>query len=329
MFKTGKILKEAKRLQKTIVFPEGEICERVIGAVEIILRKKIAKVIFLGDEKKILSRSSRLKNATIINPKTSELLNEFVQSLAKIRAHKGVDEKRARQLLKDNFYFATMLVQHGYADGILGGTKTPTADVLRPALQILKTKPGVRLVSSCVLLVGTKKFNFGENNVIVAADCALNVSPTSEDLKEITLATCASARVFCKFEPRVAMLSFSSFGSGGKEHESILKIKKAIKLVKKADENLLIDGEMQLDCALLPQVAKQKATNSPVAGRANVLIFPDLNSGNIGYKLMERFGKLQAVGVIMQGFKKPVNDLSRGCSVRDIVVMTAITCLQT
>lgn len=329
MFKTRKILKEAKRLQKTIVFPEAQKCERIIQAVEIILRKKIAKVILLGDEKEILAKSPRLKNATIINPQTSQLQPEFVAALAKIRAHKGVDERKARELLKDNFYFAAMLVEQNYADGYLGGTQTATADVLRPALQILKTKPTVRLVSSCVLLVGTKKFNFGERNVLVAADCAMNVSPTSEDLKEIALATCATTRTFCKVEPRVAMLSFSSFGSGGKEHESIIKIRKAIELVKKSDEKVLIDGEMQLDCALIPQVAKLKSPESPVAGKANVLIFPDLNSGNIGYKLMERFGKLQAVGVIMQGFKKPVNDLSRGCSVRDIVVMTAITCLQT
>jgi phosphate acetyltransferase len=329
MFKVNELISRAKKLNKTIVFPEAENSERVIKAVEIVLKNKIANVILLGDEKTILSHSTHLKGATIINPKTSQLMPEFVEKLVQIRANKGLTTEQAKELLKDNFYFATMLVELGYADGYLGGCETATANVLRPALQVIKTREGIRLASSCVLLVGTNKLHFGENDVIVSADCAVNINPNAEDLKDIVLATVLSAKTFCNItNPRVAMLSFSSFGSGGNKDESILKIRDAINLVRQTDKSITIDGEMQLDCALVPEVAKIKSKNSAVAGRANILVFPDLNSGNIGYKLMERFGKLQAVGVIMQGFKKPINDLSRGCKVMDIVVMTAVTCLQ-
>ncbi|NCB48564.1 MAG: phosphate acetyltransferase [Clostridia bacterium] len=328
MFKITELINCAKKLNKTIVFPEAEISERVIKAVEIVLKKKIANVILLGDEEVILSKSKCLKGAIIINPKTSELISEFIEKLVEIRSNKGLTTEQARELLKNNFYFASMLVELGYADGYLGGSETSTANTLRPALQIIKTKNDIKLVSSCLIMVGTKKHNFGENNVIVTSDCALNISPNADELKDIVLSTVQSAKTFCSITPRVAMLSFSSFGSGGDNDESVLKVRKAIELVRAKDKTLLIDGEMQLDCALVPEVAKIKSKNSNVAGRANILIFPDLNSGNIGYKLMERFGHLQAVGVIMQGFKKPVNDLSRGCKVSDIVVMTAITCLQ-
>lgn len=328
MFKVNDLLKRAKKLNKTIVFPEAEISERVIKAVEIVLKKKIANVILLGDEKIIFSKSKHLKGATIINPKTSELLPEFVEKLVEIRKNKGLTTEQAKELLKDNFYFASMLVELGYADGYLGGSETSTSNTLRPALQIIKTKEDLKLVSSCHIMTGTKKHSFGENDVILTADCALNINPTAEELKEIVLATVQSAKTFCPITPRVAMLSFSSFGSGGDKDESVLKVRKAIELVKSANKDILIDGEMQLDCAIVPEVAKIKSKVSKVSGNANILIFPDLNSGNIGYKLMERFGHLQAVGVIMQGFKKPINDLSRGCKVSDIVVMTAITCLQ-
>ena len=328
MFKISSLFKEAKRLNKTIVFPEAEYSERVIKAVEIVLKKQIAKVILLGNPEKILEKSKRLKKAIIIDPKNSELMPEFIEELVRIRGHKGVDEAKAKELLADNFYFATMLVKMGYADGYLGGAKTSTSNVLRPALQIIKTKEGTKTASSCFMIVGTNKLGFGENNVLFVADSALNISPSAEQLKDIVLSTTKTAVDFCNISPKVAMLSFSSFGSGGDEDASILKIREAIELVKKEKRELTIDGEMQLDCALVKEVAKVKAKNSLVAGQANILIFPDLNSGNIGYKLIERFGKLQAVGVIMQGFKKPINDLSRGCNVKDIVIMTAITSIQ-
>ncbi|MBQ3214290.1 MAG: phosphate acetyltransferase [Clostridia bacterium] len=328
MFKVEDLLDKAKVLNKTIVFPEADYSPRVLEAVEIVLKKNIAKVILLGDPDSLTKKSDKIKNATIINPKTSDLMPEFVEKLVEIRKSKGLTPEDAKKLLEDNFYFACMLVQCGYADGFVGGAETATSDVLRPALQIIKTKPGIKTASSCVLMVGTDKMGFGENNVVVAGDCSLNINPTAEQLADIALATAESAKKFCNITPKVAMLSFSSFGSGGNSDESILKVREALKLVKERDKDLVIDGEMQLDCALIESVGKLKGKGSKVAGQANVLVFPDLNSGNIGYKLMERFGGLQAVGIIMQGFNKAINDLSRGCCVNDIVVMTAVTALQ-
>ncbi len=328
MFKVEDLLNKAKALNKTIVFPEADYSQRVLEAVEIVLKKKIANVILLGDPDSLSKKSTNIKNATIINPKNSDLMPEFVDKLVEIRKSKGLTPEDAKKLLSDNFYFASMLVQCGYADGFVGGAETATSDVLRPALQVIKTKPGIKTASSCVLMVGTDKLGFGENNVVVAGDCSLNINPTAEQLADIALATAESAKSFCNITPKVAMLSFSSFGSGGNSDESILKVREALNIVKERDKNLIIDGEMQLDCALIEEVGKLKGKGSKVAGQANVLIFPDLNSGNIGYKLMERFGKLQAVGIIMQGFNKAINDLSRGCCVNDIVVMTAVTALQ-
>lgn len=328
MFKVEDLLNKAKALNKTIVFPEADYSQRVLDAVEIVLKKKIANVILLGDPDSLSKKSSNIKNATIINPKNCDLMPEFVDKLVEIRKNKGLTPEDAKKLLNDNFYFASMLVQCGYADGFVGGAETATSDVLRPALQVIKTKPGIKTASSCVLMVGTDKLGFGENNVVVAGDCSLNINPTAEQLADIALATAESAKSFCNITPKVAMLSFSSFGSGGNSDESILKVREALNIVKERDKNLIIDGEMQLDCALIEEVGKLKGKGSKVAGQANVLIFPDLNSGNIGYKLMERFGKLQAVGIIMQGFNKAINDLSRGCCVNDIVVMTAVTALQ-
>ena len=326
MFNVTTLINRAKKLDKTIVFPEAEISDRVIKAVEYILRHKIAKVILLGDEKIIVSKSKKLKGAVIINPKTSELVDEFVNKLVELRGHKGVDNNKARELLKDNNYFASMLVYLGFADGYLGGAENTTANTLRPALQIIKTKDDVDIVSSCFMMVG--KHKYGQDGVVFVADCALNVAPTAKDLKDITLSTVKTARDLCKIDPRVAMLSYSSFGSGGNDDVSILKMREALQLIKTEDKSLNVDGEMQLDCAIVPEVGQRKGKDSPVAGKANILIFPDLNAGNIGYKIMERFGKMDAVGVIMQGFKKPVNDLSRGCKVKDIILMTAITCIQ-
>ena len=328
MFKVKNLLKEAKSLNKTIVFPEADNSERVLKAVEIVLSKKIANVILLGNPESLIKKSNKIQGATIIDPSKSELKPEFVEKLVEIRKDKGLTKEEAEELLKDNFYFASMMVEMGYADGFVGGAEIATSKVLRPALQIIKTKEGIKTVSACVMFVGTKKLGFGDNNVLVVGDAALNINPTAEQLADIAIATSKSAKSFAGITPKVAMLSFSSFGSGGDKDETILKIREAIKIVKEKDPTLEIDGEMQLDCALVESVAKLKGKGSLVAGNANVLIFPDLNSGNIGYKLIERFGGVQAVGIIMQGFNKPINDLSRGCSVKDIVVMTAVTCLQ-
>lgn len=329
MFKVTQLYKKAKALGKTVVFPEADNSDRVLKAAEIVLKKKIANVILLGSPEVITQKSNKINGATIIDPKKSDLLPEFITKLMEIRKSKGLTEEEAKKLLQDRFYFASMLVELGYADGFVGGAETSTANVFRPALQIIKTRPGVETVSSCVMMVGTSKLGFGENNVLFCGDSGLNINPTAEQLADIALATAKSAETFCDITPRVAMLSFSSFGSGGDKDESILKVRKALEIVKSKDKKLLIDGEMQLDCALVKSVAELKSKGSKVAGKANVIIFPDLNAGNIGYKLMERFGRLQAVGIIAQGFNKPINDLSRGCCVKDIVVMTAITCLQT
>ena len=328
MFKVKNLINEAKKLNKTIVFPEADNSERVLKAVEIVLKKKIANVILLGDPNSLTKKSTKISGATVINLKTSELLPEFIDALVEIRKDKGLTKEEATELLKDKFYFASMMVELGYADGFVGGAEIATSKVLKPALQIIKTKKEIKTASACVMFVGTKRLGFGDNNVLFVGDAALNINPTEEQLADITLATSQSAKTFANITPRVAMLSFSSFGSGGDKDESILKVRKALEIVKQKDPTLLVDGEMQLDCALVESVAKLKGKDSKVAGKANVLIFPDLNSGNIGYKLIERFGGVQAVGIIMQGFNKPINDLSRGCSVDDIVVMTAVTCLQ-
>ena len=328
MFKISSILSKAKSLNKTIVFPEAEESLRTIKAVEILLNKHICNVILLGSPEKILSMSNKLKRAVIIDINDSILVDEFAEKIAELRAHKGVTLEAAKELAKDKMYFATMLVYSGYADGMVAGAESATNTVLRPALQLIKTKPGIKTASSCFMMVGTNKLSFGENNVLFVSDCAFNICPNAEELRDITFATCQTAKSLAGIEPKVALLSFSTLGSGGDKDETILKMRQALSLIKEQDKNLLVDGEMQLDCALLPDVAKVKAPNSQVAGRANILIFPDLNSGNIGYKIMQRFGSLQAVGVIIQGLNKPVCDLSRGASVQDIVNISAITAIQ-
>ena len=327
MFSLKNLEKRARDRKKTIVLTESTTSDRVLEATKIILKKQIANVVLLGEPEFFATKAKFVKGATIIDYKNSPLAEDFADKLATIRKNKGLTIDMARELIKDEFYFATMLVYEGYADCMLGGTMSSTASVLRPALQIIKTKENIKTASSCFMFVGAKKLGFGENNLLFASDCALNKNPSSEELKDIVLATCCTAKDIGEITPKVAMLSYSSFGSGG-EDESINKIRDAITLVKKEDENILIDGEMQLDTALMPEVAKVKAKDSLVAGRANVLIFPDLTSGNIGYKLIQRFGKLKAIGVIMQGLNKPVNDLSRGASVEDIVTMTALSTLQ-
>ncbi len=220
-----------------------------------------------------------------------------------------------------------MLVECGYADGMLGGVENSTSDCLRPALQIIKGKKGISTVSSCVMFVGTKKLVLGENNVLFTADCALNISPDPSQLCDIALATVQTAKSLTGIFPKVALLSFSTKGSGGKD-EKVLNVQKAAQFISQHSEGFIFDGELQLDAAIVPEVAKLKAPASKLEGRANILIFPELQSGNIGYKLIERFTKLKAIGQITQGLKKPVNDMSRGCSVNDIIIMAAITAIQ-
>ena len=328
MFKLNELYKNAKAKNKTIVFPEAEISGRMQKAVEIILKKKLCKEVILIGRAESFAQNKKLVGATVIDPETSELTEELANALYEARKEKGMTQDQAKQTVKNPMYYAAMLVECGYADGYLGGAKTSTTETLRPALQIIKGAKGTKTISSCFMFVGTDKLGFGENGVMFTADCGLNINPTAEELSEIVITTAKTAKELAGITPRIAMLSFSSFGSGGDKDETILKVREAMALVKKKQPDLDIDGEMQLDCALVPEVAKLKAPNSKIAGKANILVFPDLNAGNIGYKLIERFGRVQALGPITQGFKKPANDLSRGCKVDDIVVMTAITCLQ-
>ncbi len=327
--KAKHLLAKASVLNKSIVFPEAEISDRVMKAVEIILKKKVARPILLGDEEKILAKGYKIAGATIINPKKSELVKEFAPKLYEIRKAKGMTEKEAQKLVQDPFYFASMMVYCGYADGTLGGAETSTADSLRPGLQIIKAKEGIKTISSCTMFIGTDKLGFGENNVIFFADTSLNIELTEEQLSDVAVSTVETAKLLADIEPKVAMLSFSTMGSGGTNDE-LTKIRNATALTQKRLKGIAeVDGEMQLDCAIVKSVGKLKAPKSKVAGEANVLVFPDLMSANIGYKIAERFGRLTAVGQIQQGFRYPVNDLSRGCHVEDIVLMTAVTVLQT
>ena len=329
MFKVKNLLQRASKLNKSVVFPEAAFSDRILKAVEIMLKKKVAKPILLGDPEVILAKGYKLNGATIIDPKTSELTEEFANKLYELRKAKGMTIEQAKDIVTNQpFYFAAMMVECDYADGTLGGAETSTADSLRPGLQIIKARKGLKTISSCTMLVGTKKLGFGSNNTIFFADTSLNIEPSAEQISDIVLSTVDTAKLLSQIEPKVSMLSFSTYGSGG-DHPSILKMQEALKLTKQRDKKLAIDGEMQLDASIVSSVGKLKAPKSKVAGQANILVFPDLNAANIGYKIAERFGKLQAVGQIQQGFNKPVNDLSRGCHVEDIVVMTAVTVLQT
>lgn len=326
MLKISQLLNRAKVLNRTIVFPEG-LSDRVLEAVSIILKKNMAKVILVGTPRDILAKGHKVHGATIMEPHSSPLHAELANVLFEKRKAKGMTIDKAKELVMTPFYFATMLVECGYADGMVGGVETSTADCLRPALQIIKAREGISTISSCVMFVGTDRLGYGDNNVLLTADCALNISPSSEQIKDITYATVDTARKLANIEPKVALLSFSSNGSGG-DDDKVKATKEALKILSESKPDFDYDGEMQLDCALVPSVAKTKFPQSKVAGKANILIFPDLQSGNIGYKLIERFSSLQAVGQICQGFRKPINDMSRGCNVEDIVVMTAITILQ-
>lgn len=326
LFKVKDLVKRAAALNKTIIFPEGT-SDRVLRAAEIISSKHLAKVILVGKPNTIMYKEYKVKNATIMDPEDCPLSDELANALYQKRKAKGMTLEQAKQKVKDPFYFSTLMVECGYADGMLGGVETSTADCLRPGLQVIKGGDGINTISSCVMFVGTNSLQLGENNVIFTADCALNIAPTAEQLKDITLATAKTAKTLANIKPKVALLSFSTKGSGG-DDVNVLKVQEAVKLLESADIDFDIDGELQLDAALVPSVAKLKAPQSKIQGKANILMFPDLQSGNIGYKLIERFTKLQAVGQIMQGFRKPINDMSRGCSVNDIIVMAAITAIQ-
>ena len=318
----------AKKEIKTIVLPEAEDI-RTLKAVDIIAKDEFCKIILVGnteDTQKLADENGLdISKAEIVDPNTSSDYNEFVNVFYELRKHKGMTEEEAKEFIKNPIYFGVMMVKQGKADGLVSGACHSTADTLRPALQILKTAPGTKLVSSfCVLDV--PNCEFGENGVLVFADCGLNQKPNEEELSEIAISTAKSYKQIIGKEPRVAMLSYSTFGSA--KAEEVDKVRNATNLVKEKDPSIQVDGEMQFDAAIVPSVAKLKAPESNVAGKANTFVFPDLQAGNIGYKITERLAKAEAYGPICQGMAKPVNDLSRGCKAEDIVGVIAITCVQ-
>ena len=324
----NKILEVAKADKKRIVLPEGNE-ERTIVATEEIYKQGYAHPILVGNKEEILNKATALKvdltGVEIIDPETSENLSKYIEAFYELRKNKGMTMSKAEKIVRDPLYFGTMMVKLGDADGMVSGAVHTTGDLLRPGLQIIKTAPGVSVVSSFFIMMVPDSV-YGEEGMLLFSDCAVNPNPNEDQLAAIAIATAETAKNLCKVEPRVAMLSFSNMGSA--DHELVSKVRTATEKAKELRPGLLIDGEMQLDAAIVESVASQKAPNSKVAGKANVLVFPDLQAGNIGYKLVQRFAKAEAIGPICQGFAKPINDLSRGCSSEDIVKVVAITAVQ-
>ena len=312
----------AKADKKTIVLPEGED-PRTIEAAKKIVEEDLANLVILGNPDEI-----DIEGVTVIDPSSADAPNHeaYAQKFAELRAKKGVTIEQARAQVMDATYYGTMMVKMGDADGLVSGACHSTANTLRPALQILKTAPGTKLVSAFMVMC-TKTPEFGVDGTLVFADCGLNIDPTSDELSEIALASAESWKAFMPGEePKVAMLSFSTMGSA--KGDVPTKVQEAVKLANEKNPELALDGDLQLDAALVQSVADLKAPNSSVAGNANILVFPDLEAGNIGYKLVQRFGGAEAYGPVLQGIAKPVNDLSRGCSADDIVGVVAITAVQ-
>jgi phosphate acetyltransferase len=313
---------------RKIVLPEGEE-PRTVKAASIITREKLARVTLVGNRAKIeaVAKEQGLDISAIpsIDPETSPKFEEYAQAYAEARKAKGMTIEEARRIMKDTVFYGTMMVHKGEADGLVSGALHATADTVRPALQFIKTKPGISLVSSIFIMI-VPNCEYGDAGTFIFADCAVVPNPTDKELAEIAIASAETGRILAGIDPKVAMLSFSTYGSA--QHELVDKVKRAVAMAKAQAPNLKIDGELQADAAIIPKVGKSKAPGSPIAGQANVLIFPDLQSGNIAYKLVERLAKAQAIGPFLQGLNKPVNDLSRGCSVEDIVNVTMITSLQ-
>ncbi len=321
---TDTMIDRAKSDKQTIVLPEGGD-ERTLAAAEQILADGVADLVILGDEQAIAQAPYDLTGAHIIDPRTSELRDELAQTLFELRRHKGMTLEEADEMLDDELYFGVMLVKTGRADGMVGGACHATADVLRPCLQILKTAPGVKLVSSFFVMV-VPDCEFGQDGTFIFSDCGLEVQPDDERLAHIAVNSAKSWETLIGTEPYVAILSHSTYGSA--KNDDADKAVRALGIAKELAPDLAVDGELQLDAAIVESVGASKAPGSPVAGRANVLVFPDLDAGNIGYKLVQRLAKAEAYGPITQGIAAPVNDLSRGCTAEDIVGVIAITCVQ-
>lgn len=321
-----KIKETAKADKKTIVLAEGEE-KRTIDAAAQILKEGYANLILLGNENKIksLAEDVDISGATIIDPETSELTEELGNGLYELRKKKGMLPDQALNTVKNVLYFGCMLVKTGRADGMVAGAVHATAEVMRSSLQTIKTAPGTKVVSAFFLMM-VPDCEYGDNGTFVFSDCGLNEYPDSEKLAEIALSSAKSFKSLVGEDPRVAMLSYSTYGSAKSEQVDL--VRNAADIAKAAAPDLKLDGELQLDAAIVPSVAALKAPESDVAGKANVLIFPNLDAGNIGYKLVQRLAKAEAYGPMTQGMAKPVDDLSRGCSAEDIAGVVAITCVQ-
>ena len=322
------IKRRAKQDIKTIILPESNDL-RVIKATEQVLKERYSDIILIGNKEEIKKLSQEnnidISKAKIVDPLKSDKFSEYAEKFYELRKAKGMTLDKAKEIMKDNVYFGMMMVKQGDGDGLVSGACHSTADTLRPALQILKTAPGTKLVSAFFFMV-VPNCEYGENGAFVFGDCGLNEYPDPEALSEIAISSSKSFKQLVGKEPKVAMLSYSSYGSA---HSPLTdKVVEATKLLKEKMPELIADGELQLDAAIIPEIAASKAPGSPLKGEANTLIFPDLDAGNIGYKLVQRFAKAEAYGPLCQGIARPVNDLSRGCSAEDIAGVVAITAVQ-
>ncbi|CCU78971.1 Phosphate acetyltransferase [Halanaerobium saccharolyticum subsp. saccharolyticum DSM 6643] len=319
--------KAASDVQK-IIFAEGED-ERIIQAAEIVAKEGTAEIIILGDLTEIRNIAAKkkidLEGLEIIDPKESEYIEEFSNEFYEMRKHKGINKEDAKKIIQDPLYFGTMMIYKNRAAGMVAGAANPTGNVLRPAFQIIKTKKGISTVSSAIIVL-LKDKDFGENGIITFADCAVNPTPNSEQLAEIAQSTAETVEDLLSFEAKIAMLSFSTMGSA--RHENVTNVQEAVEIAHNKFPDLKVDGELQADAALVESVGVRKAPDSEIAGEANVLVFPDLQSSNIGVKLAQRLANSESIGPILQGLAAPINDLSRGCSVEEIVNLTAITAIQ-
>lgn len=320
---------QAKKFKKRIVLPEAYE-ERTLQAANVATREKLAEIVLIGQRDSILEQARELDLAyipkvEIIDPINHPKKQSYIDLMVELRRHKGLTPDEASRLIENPLYLATLMIKNGDADGEVAGADNATGDVLRPAFQFVKTMPGITVVSGAFLMIIPDK-RFGRDGLMVFADCAVHPDPTADELAEIAVATGHTTRVLAGFEPRIAMLSFSTKGSA--KHPMVDKVVQALMKAREMDPTLRIDGELQADAAIIESVGKKKAPESSIAGQADVLIFPDLQSGNIAYKLVQRMANAEAIGPVLQGMAAPINDLSRGCSVSDIVNMIAITANQ-
>lgn len=320
---------KAKENKKRIVLPEGEE-ERTLKAADTILGEGFAEIILIGNPEVIADSSAKysldnISKATIVNPLSHDKKEAYTNLLLELRKSKGLTEEKAQALVENPLYLATLMIKSGDADGEVAGAQNATGDVLRPAFQVVKTLPGISVVSGAFIMI-LKDKEFGEDGMMVFADCAVHPNPTASELAEIAVTTGKTTKSIAGFEPKIAMLSFSTKGSA--KHEMVDKIQEATRLAKEMAPEMKIDGELQADAAIIPAIGSSKAPGSEIAGNANVLVFPTLETGNIAYKLVQRMAGAEAIGPVLQGMAAPINDLSRGCSVSDIVNLVAITANQ-